>query len=119
MDIKNRLKFSLLLSLVLALTAVAQEYSVDEEMLVSPSADFIELTEAYQNRTPIPAEKNGFVYLMGIMAPKDEDPIAYGQAAIDWSNKKVANGGKSDSPEPTMTYPLGKSHRPLSKTNGY
>ncbi len=118
MDIKNHIKFSLLLSLVLALTAVAQEHSVDKEMVVSPSADFIELTEAYQNRIPIPAEKNGFVYLMGIMAPKNEDPMAYGQAAINWSNNKVANGEKSDSPKPDMCCQLGESYKALlQKTN--
>ncbi len=115
MDIKKSLKFSLLFSFLTVFTAAVQAHSVEKDKMVSPSADFIELIEAYQNRIPIPAEKNGFVYLMGIMAPKDEDPIAYGQAAINWSNNKVANGGKSDSPEPTMTYPLGKSYKALMK----
>ncbi len=118
MDIKNRLKLSLLFSFLTVLTAAVQAHSVEKDKMVSPSADFIELTEAYQNRIPNPAEKNGFVYLMGIMAPKNEDPMAYGQAAINWSNNKVANGGKNDSPKPDMCCQLGESYRALlQKTN--
>ncbi len=110
---ENFMKLPLLLSLLISLTAVAKDNAVHIDKTIAPSADFIELTEAYKDRTVIPPEKNAFVYLMGITAPEGKDPITVGQSIIDWSNKQIDNGGKSDSPEPKMFYSLGKNYDEL------
>ncbi len=53
-----------------------------------PSVEFIELRQAYQNRGGIAPEKNGFVYLTGIMAEKSKNPIEAGQSWITCTNEK-------------------------------
>lgn len=110
------MKLTLFLSLIIALAAVAQEpgnNTTANGNAVAPSADFIALpdfialNEAYQNRPKIPPKDNAFIYLAGITAPEDSDPMTFGQGVIDWSNQKIANGGKSDTPEPKVPYSLG------------
>ncbi len=87
----------LLLTLGISLTAVAKDSAtVVADDAVAPSADFIELTKAYQNRPKIALENNAFIYLAGLSAPEDTDPMDFGQKVIDWSNQKIANGGESD-----------------------
>ncbi len=107
------MKLPLLLSLLIALTALAKDNAVlnttvpntaQNDKTIAPSADFIELTEAYKNRTVVSPEKNAFVYLMGITAPEGKDPITVGQSSIDWLNKKIDNGGKNESPKPNVPY---------------
>ncbi|PID64630.1 MAG: hypothetical protein CR977_03555 [Gammaproteobacteria bacterium] len=97
----------LLLTLGFSLTAIAKDSAtVVADDVVAPSADFIELTEAYQNRPKIAPENNAFIYLVGLTAPEDTDPMAFGQKIIDRSNQKIANGGESDTPEPKAAYSI-------------
>ncbi len=104
----------LLLTLGISLTAIAKDSAtVAADNAVAPSADFIELTKAYQNRPKISPENNAFIYLVGLNAPEDTDPMTFGQKIIDWSNQKIANGGESDTPEPKVPYSIGSDYKNL------
>ncbi len=106
----------LLLALGISLIAVAKDSAtVVADDTVAPSADFIELTKAYQNRPKIAPENNAFIYLVGLAVPEDTDPMAFGQKIIDWSNQKIANGSKSDTPEPKAAYSIGNDYANLMK----
>ncbi len=106
----------LLLTLGISLTAVAKDSAtVVADDTVAPSADFIELTKAYQNRPKIAPENNAFIYLVGLIAPEDTDPMAFGQKIIDWSNQKIANGGESGTLEPKAAYSIGGDYERFMK----
>lgn len=108
--IKNKMMLSLVLGISLTAAVSASERTATK---VLPSTDFIELTETYKNRPKVVSENNAFIYLMGLDAPKDSDPMHFGQQVIDWSNQKIANGGKNDAPKPYAPYSIGKTQRIL------
>ncbi len=107
------MKLLLLFSLLISLTSATKDKVPHNNKTIAPSADFIELTEVYKKRAPVFPENNAFIYLVGITAPENEDPMNFGQTMIDWSNKKVDNGGKNDSPEPKISHSLDKSYEAL------
>lgn len=94
------------LSLVLAFSISSIAIAEGDEVAnhLAPSADFIELSNIYQNRPKVSPENNAFVYLMGLTAPKNKAPIAFGQSIIDWSNQTIANSGKNNQPRPKRIF---------------
>lgn len=109
------MKLIILMTLSLSFAAFAKENLATDKNAVAPSADFIELTEAYHNRPKIAPKDNAFIYLVGLTAPEGTDPMTFGQQVIDWSNQKVANGGKSDTPEPEIPYGIGDDFKELRR----
>lgn len=77
--------------LILLLGFISQ-YTLAENHAVVPSVAFETLTKAYQNQPTVADKDNAFVYLMGITAPENQDPIKFGKILIYQENKMSEEG---------------------------
>ena len=57
-----------------------------------PSATAMEFTHSWENRNPVPAADNGYIYLLGFDVAEDLEPWAVGQERIKWSNEVIFPG---------------------------
>lgn len=79
--------------LILLLGFISQ-YTLAENHAVAPAVAFEALTKAYQNQPSVADKDNAFVYLMGITAPENQDPIEFGKTLI-YQENKITEGKKS------------------------
>lgn len=85
----NRFCFILLL-----LGFTISQYTLAENHTVVPAVAFETLTKAYQNQPTVADKDDAFVYLMGITAPENQDPVEFGKMLIHQENQ-MAKGEKS------------------------
>lgn len=111
------MKHLLFFATLISLTAVSQVQSNDDnDHLVAPSTAFIELTELYQQRPVVAPDNNAFVYLLGISAPQNQNPMTVGQNMVDWVNEKIASRGENTASRPETAYAFGQAHETLLET---
>ncbi len=83
---------------------------------VAPAIEFIELNQAYEKSLAYQPKNNGFVYLVGIMAKKGENPMKVGRQLIDKHNKSpVVNACSKQSKPEIFSLLSDKSYQQLQE----